>query len=671
MKSHKFKAFCRLSLSRLGTLLPTCFAISSLTSLVVRGGDLGLATDFQETIVEHVKRAEYEIRWQEGVGAWQSPNRAQNLRFTFSDAAFRAEPRLVADEEPWSVSLHLAAVGRRDSLRPVPERATLEVAGRIARMSIGDLTIEYFNDENGLRQNFILNDRPAGTGPIGLTIDVRAQGAFMRLDSEEQAVIWQRETGEVLMGYLDLNVWDATERSLEAWFESGDPDRFVIVVDDADAVYPLVIDPLTIRWTKVETQLSANFGYSVAGVGNVGSADSGSGGVLVGAPYFDTGLVNAGKVFVFFSATSSPPPTSPTWTKEGDQANAYLGMAVADAKDVNGDGYADIIVGAPYYDGSGYYDNGRVYVYAGGSSNLGSTPLWQRDGAQSAAHFGMALAVADVNYDSYWDVIIGAPDYSWSYSGCGAVFVHHGSSTGPSSSANWWKAGLSYAARYGTSVAGGNVNGDFYDDVLVGAPTHDSYGVRGAAYLYLGSGSGLVASPATTWTGGAAGDYFGQSVALPGKRVLNSNPSYGDVLIGAPSVDAGQPDEGKVYLYLGTATGAQTSPSWTDEGNEANARCGYSVAGGDIEKAAGGYAEVLIGVPYKDSLGNTDGGEGRYYRNQSGSLVLDTLCTAPAPNSYAGFSVTYTLNLYYGQAGIIVGAPGHQGYGGAQAYTKQ
>ncbi len=492
----------------------------------------------------------------------------------------------------------------------------------------------------------------------------------MRLDGAEQMVIWERDTGEELMRYLDLDVWDAAQRPLEAWFESGGPDEFAVVVDDTDAVYPLVIDPLTIRWTKVETQSGANFGYSVSSVGNVASDAPGSGGVLVGAPYFDTGLVNAGKVFVFFSDTSSPPPTSPTWTKEGDQANAYLGEAVANAKDVNGDGYADIIVGAPYFDSSGYSDDGRVYVFAGGPSNLGSTPLWQRDGGLSGAHLGMALVAADVNDDSYSDVIIGAPDYSWSYSGCGAVFVHHGSSTGPGASANWWKAGLSYAARFGASVAGGNVNGNTFDDVLIGAPTHDNYGVRGAAYLYLGGSSGLASSPATSWTGGAVGDYFGQSVALPG-RVLNSDSSLGDVLIGAPYVDSGQTDEGKAYLYLGTASGAQTSASWTDEGNEANAHCGYSVAGGDMEKVSGGYAEVLIGVPHKDSLGNTDGGEGRYFRNTSGSLTLDTLCTAAAPYSYAGFSVTYTLNLYYGQAGIIVGAPGHQGYGGAQAYTKQ
>src|SRR5262245_22580432 len=104
-------------------------------------------------------------------------------------------------------------------------------------------------------------------------------------------------------------------------------------------------------WTAEGNQYYANFGSSVAFAGDVngdGFAD-----VLVGAPNIDDGQTNEGRAFLFFgSATGAA--TAPAWTVAGEQAQAVFGGSVASAGDVNGDGYADVIVGASTF------DNGHV-----------------------------------------------------------------------------------------------------------------------------------------------------------------------------------------------------------------------------------------------------------------------------------------------------------------------
>ena len=86
-----------------------------------------------------------------------------------------------------------------------------------------------------------------------------------------------------------------------------------------------------------------------------------------------------------------------------------FGVSVATAGDVNGDGYSDVIVGAHDYD-SDQTDEGRAYVYLGSASGLASSPAWTAEGDQAGADFGISVATAgDVNGDGYSDVIVGAP----------------------------------------------------------------------------------------------------------------------------------------------------------------------------------------------------------------------------------------------------------------------
>jgi hypothetical protein len=121
--------------------------------------------------------------------------------------------------------------------------------------------------------------------------------------------------------------------------------------------------------------------------------------------------------------------------------------------------------------------------------------------------------------------------------------------------------------------------------------------------VFLGSASGLSTSAAWTAESDQAGALFGNSVASAGD--VNGD-GYGDVIVGAFGFDNGQTDEGRAFLYFGSAMGLSTTPAWTAESDQASAAFGVSVASaGDVN--GDGYGDVIVGEP---GFGNGQTGEG-------------------------------------------------------------
>ena len=152
-------------------------------------------------------------------------------------------------------------------------------------------------------------------------------------------------------------------------------------------------------------------------------------------------------------------------------------------------------------------------------------------------------------------------------------------------------------ANYGFSVStAGDVNGDGYSDVVVGAHVYDNGQTNeGRAYLDLGSATGLSSTPAWTTESNQAEARYGVSVSTAGD--VNGD-GYDDVVVGAQNWDTTSPkkdDAGKAYLYLGSADGLSTTPSWTFEGDQADAWLGDFVStAGDVN--GDGLADLLIGA---------------------------------------------------------------------------
>jgi hypothetical protein len=316
--------------------------------------------------------------------------------------------------------------------------------------------------------------------------------------------------------------------------------------------------------------------------------------------------------------------STPTWQFTVGERTAPVDSSWGTTLDVNGDGYADVIVGAP--GGT----SASAYLYLGGPGGLATSPAVTLGGGGgsrgtlSTTYFGCSVASAgDVNGDGYADVIVGAyaaDNYA------GRAYLYLGSAAGldpsPATTLTAPAGGPGGGSFFGSSVASaGDVNGDGYADVVVGASEAD------AGYVYLGGNAGLDSSPAITLAGGivaSAGDVNGDG--------------YADVIAG-------------VAVYLGSASGLSASPSVTfvDPLDDPDVAFGHSVASaGDVN--GDGYADLIVGAARMDNTGS-----GRAYVYLGGAAGV---ASAPA--------VTLTdldeANIVYGSVVAGVGDVNGDGY---------
>jgi hypothetical protein len=638
----------------------------------------GATTDWWSTVQEDIRQSEYHVTWQERTNlegaeaAYQAPNRAHNLRTTFTPQSIRVVPRTPPLSPPrerggsparagggWEWGLALSGYGYEGDVRPVTAATLRADANRIA-YERDALTEWYVNDARGLEQGFTLHAAPQSTVPdpqSEIVLELALTGDLTpNLTDDGTAIEFTTPGGVRVLRYGELSVYDATGRALPAEMQLVTDHTIHITVDDAGARYPITVDPLATSpdWTAESDQEDAGFGSSVGTAGDVNG--DGYSDVIVGAHGYDNGQDNEGRAFVYHGSAGGLLSATPNWTAESDQAQACFGVSVGTAGDVDGDGYSDVIVGANAYD-NGQENEGRAFVYHGSATGLSTTPNWTAESDQEDAQFGWSVGTAgDVDGDGYSDVIVGANAYDNDQQNEGRAFVYHGSAAGLSTTPNWTAESDQADAWFGTSVGtAGDVNGDGYADVIVGADGYDNgQDEEGRAFVYHGSASGLSTTPDWTAEGDQEDAYFGTSVGTAGD--VNGD-GYADVIVGAYRYTNGEAIEGRAFVYHGSASGLSTTPDWTAESDQVQAYFGKSVGtAGDVN--GDGYSDVIVGATWYT---NGEASEGRafvYHGSASGlSTTPDWTAEGDQVQAYFGKSVGTAGDVNGdGYSDVIVGA---------------
>lgn len=520
------------------------------------------------------------------------------------------------------------------------------------------LTVEYLLGEEGLRQNFILNDRPSGCGT--LSVDLAVKTALCGVTEGRTGCVFTGTDGNLRHAYRDLKAWDACGTPLLASMYWDQVDEVLsLIVEDEGASYPITIDPVSTTANRILSQaVGSRFGWTPANAGDLNG--DGYSDIAVGAPplaaegtvyvyygsatgigsapdvtlksgvaftdNFGLGLdgagdvnndgysdlvvgasawtdnaatTNEGALFVYHGSATGI-STVPDYILQTNTATCYLGFSVAGVGDINGDGYSDV-VGGGWLAALPTTDEGGAWVFLGSPTGLNPTFRHRLERNQGNAQFGFTVAAAgDVNGDGYSDVVIGAPKATINATQDGAVYVYLGSANALGAGLNPAAASIfntfGYSRRTANSVStAGDVNADGYSDIIVG-DWRDSIGgqaFEGTAFIYHGSATGINTVPATILQPNIAQAYLGRSVSTAGD--VNGD-GYADVVIGCIQYTNGQTFEGAAFLHLGSATGVNSSPFLRYEGNAINAGMGEGVSGaGDVN--GDGYSDFIVGVP--------------------------------------------------------------------------
>lgn len=569
------------------------------------------------SIQNEIAQREYYITYDSAHHALQSPNRKHNLRAYYHPGILSIQNRIDSTGQNFRVELINEGVYADGAL------IAKSGADAVPHNSNDTLTItyqgfteEFINNRAGIRQNFMIAQAPTHTKQLSVRLSV--DGLHARREDDSQLVFYSNDNGKKTdrLTYSDLKCWDADGKPLAASMALSGK-QIEINVDVAHAAYPVTIDPLIANGNPANAdktleinQTSAWLGFSVSTAGDVNG--DGYSDVLVGAPKYDNGQADEGAAFLY-PGTAGGISLAAT-VLECNQANAQMGYSVSNAGDINNDGFSDIMVGAPYYDASAS-NEGVVMIYKGSANGVVKNSPYVFKLDQAEANLGISVAMAgDVNGDGFSDMLAGAHqfDNGQSNEGIGVLILGAANNLG---SVTFLECNQP-SAMMGFAVAGaGDIDGDGFSDVMAGARFYtNGQALEGAAFIFRGSAAGVITANPTVIESNQVDARLGHALSSAGD--VNGD-GFSDIALGAYQYDKGSNNEGAVMIHLGSANGVSTVASQTLESDQIEAQFGISVAcAGDVN--ADGFADLIVGARYFDKGQVNEGAAFIYQGSQNG-----------------------------------------------------
>lgn len=383
-------------------------------------------------------------------------------------------------------------------------------------------------------------------------------------------------------------------------------------------------------------------GFCVSKTGDVNGDDIDD--IIVSATNAEiAGKSNTGCVYIIYGSINPPLAINVLSLQLagvvvcGKNTDDKLGFSVSDVGDFNGDGFSDVIVGAPYYSGNGEYHAGEAYIILGDSdlpaeidlSDVDSHIITIRLNQQNAMLGYDVSSAGDINNDGFDDVIVSANSFSVSGRNfCGRCFIIYGSENPPSeidlgeSGSNYFSVTGKCSYDYlGTKISNsGDVNNDGYDDILLAT----TYNYSNEVYLLLGRNdafSDIDLEYSYPFIKTIKIDYDDmEQYSIIGMSVANdiNKDGFDDIMISLPYLSyEGFTKNGEVFVLNGSDSLPEAINLLTYNKLEIENFSNESFFGSSISSVADfnndGFADIIVGAYRVDYDGKTDCGEARIF----------------------------------------------------------
>jgi len=479
----------------------------------------------------------------------------------------------------------------------------------------GSLTEWYVNGPLGLEQGFTISERPGEQFGRPLTICLAlSQPLTARIDQNRTGLTLIDTKGKPALFYGGLTAYDASGKELTAWLELKGA-RLLLNVDDAEARYPLVIDPY------VQSKLSVTGYKSLAGSSVALEANT----LVVGAPSISSA---DGAAYIFqntqnnWSTAALVATLTPSDATAGDQ----FGASVAIAEDI-------IVVGKPTTSAG----LGAAYIYGkpkpGWKDARQNAKLTPSDG-QTGDAFGASVAISE---DSK-TIVVGAPQVQSTPPAPGAVYVFTKPAGGP------WKTSTQTAELTSSTGVAGDALGTSVaisgNTILAGAPGAGT--LEGTAYVFtqpVGGWTNMTETAQLSPSNPGGKDQFGSAVALAGGVAVVGAPNYNSI--------------GAALIYVEPGTGwANTTQSAT-----LSPLLGAYRAFGSAVAINSSANTTVVGGPHTSFGANLSEGAAHLFREPTGGWTGDLnpsanlVASDGTKGNYFGTSVAISGNT------VAVGSP--------------